>query len=109
MIRIIHFSDFHFNKQNLENWNFFVKDSLIAELQRINDEQHIDLFFLTGDLIDKGGASYSTIDEAFNEFKKNIIDPILASTGLSIDRFLIIPGNHDLNGKNGQIDHPIAN
>jgi predicted MPP superfamily phosphohydrolase len=99
MIRILHFSDFHFNKQNLEHWNYFVKDSLIAELQRINDEQQIDLFFLTGDLVDKGGAGFPTIDEAFNEFKKNILDPILTTTRLPIDRFLIIPGNHDLNKK----------
>jgi DNA repair exonuclease SbcCD nuclease subunit len=99
MIRIIHFSDFHFNKQNLDHWNYFVKDSLIEELQRIHEEQHIDLIFLTGDLIDKGGASFSTIDEAFIEFRKNIIEPILSSIGLPIERFLIIPGNHDLNKK----------
>ena len=99
MIRIIHFSDFHLNKQNLEHWNYFVKDSIIKELKRIHEELNIDLVFLTGDLIDKGGAGFSTINEAFVLFKKNIIDPILSSIDLPIERFLIIPGNHDLNKK----------
>ena len=97
MIRIIHFSDFHLNKRNLENWNYFIKESLLAELKTIHDEHPIDLIFLTGDLIDKGGISFSTIKEAFSEFKTNIITPILTTLNLPIERFLIIPGNHDLN------------
>lgn len=96
MIKIIHFSDFHLNKKNLEHWNFFIKESLLTELKAIHDRQPIDLIFLTGDLIDKGGQGFATISEAFAEFKTNIITPILATLNLPVERFLIIPGNHDL-------------
>lgn len=99
MLRIIHFSDFHLNKKNLEDWNYFIKDSLLNELTRVQGEAPIDLIFLTGDLVDKGGKDFESIDEAFEEFQKNIIVPILSRVQLPIERFLIIPGNHDLDQK----------
>jgi len=97
MIRIIHFSDFHLNKKNLADWNYFIKDSLLNELKRIHEDAPIDMIFLTGDLIDKGGANFESIEIAFSEFQDNIITPIISALGLPIERFLIIPGNHDLN------------
>lgn len=99
MIRIIHFSDFHLNKRNLEDWNYFIKEALINELKEIHKESPIDLLFLTGDLIDKGGDNFESIKEAFQEFQKHIIAPITTSLDLPIERFLIVPGNHDLNQK----------
>ena len=102
MIRIIHFSDFHFNKKNFIDWNYFIKDALLKELKLINNENSIDLILLTGDLIDKGGESFTSIEEAFNEFKLHVINPIIESVNLPIERFLIIPGNHDLNQKSEQ-------
>ncbi len=99
MIRIIHFSDFHLNKKNLDDWNYFIKESLLNELKRIHRDAPIDMIFLTGDLIDRGGDSFDSIDAAFAEFKEHIIKPIISTLGLPIERFLIIPGNHDLNSK----------
>lgn len=99
MIRIIHLSDFHLNKKNLEDWNYFIRDSFLDELKKINQEALIDLLVLTGDLIDKGGMSFGSIEEAFLEFNRQIISPILSSLNLPINRFLIIPGNHDLSQK----------
>ena len=93
MIRIIHFSDFHLNRKNLEDWNYFIQESLLNELSRIHKEATIDLIVLTGDLIDKGGKDFTNISEAFREFHKNIITPIINSLSLPIERFLIIPGN----------------
>lgn len=99
MIRIIHFSDFHLNKKNLDDWNYFIKDSILNELKRIHGESPIDLILLTGDLIDRGGDNFESIDKAFEEFNANIISPILSTLSLPVERFLIIPGNHDLNQK----------
>ena len=96
MIRIIHFSDFHLNTRNLDDWNYFIKESLLNELKRIHAELPVDLIFLTGDLIDQGGSSFENIDKAFEVFRANIITPILSALGLSNEHFLIIPGNHDL-------------
>lgn len=99
MIRIIHFSDFHLNKKNLEDWNYFIKDSLLNELKRIHGESPIDMIFITGDLIDKGGDNFESIDKAFSEFQEQIIKPIITTLNIPIEHFLIIPGNHDLNQK----------
>jgi len=99
MLRILHFSDFHLNKKNLEDWNYFIKKSLLDELKKIHEQEPIDLIVLTGDLIDKGGAVFGSIEKAFEAFRENIIEPITHTLGLSIERFLIIPGNHDLNQK----------
>jgi predicted MPP superfamily phosphohydrolase len=83
----------------LDDWNFFIKDSILKELQEINSETPIDLVLLTGDLIDKGGAEFKTAKEAFVKFKDNVILPITSTLNLPIERFLIIPGNHDLDQK----------
>jgi len=96
MLRIIHFSDFHLNKKALEDWNYFLKNSLLKELKAVNEEKSIDLILLTGDLIDKGGKSFNSIKEAFRLFKENIIDPIIIDLNFPIERFLVVPGNHDL-------------
>lgn len=103
MLRAIHFSDFHLNKSNLDDWKHFIKDSLMQELNALHREQTIDLIFLTGDLIDKGGASFKSIEEAFQVFRKEIIEPITSALDLPIERFLIIPGNHDIN-KNAETE-----
>jgi predicted MPP superfamily phosphohydrolase len=99
MLRILHLSDFHLNKKNLEDWNYFVKDSFLSDLKRIDSEAKIDLVLFTGDLIDKGGNDFESIEKAFQEFRLNAIEPIINCLNLSIERFLIIPGNHDLDIK----------
>jgi predicted phosphodiesterase/GTPase SAR1 family protein len=96
MLRILHFSDFHLNKKNLDDWNYFIKKALLDELKKTHEQEPIDLIFLTGDLIDKGGIAFGSIEKAFEEFRGSIIEPIIQTLGLSIEHFLIIPGNHDL-------------
>jgi predicted MPP superfamily phosphohydrolase len=96
MLRAIHFSDFHLNKSNLGDWNYFIKDCLLQELEKINQEQTIDLILLTGDLIDRGGSDFKSISEAFQEFQRNVIVPINTALNFPIERFLVIPGNHDI-------------
>jgi len=95
-MRIIHFSDFHLNKKNLDDWNYFIKEALLSELKEINDSESIDLIVLTGDLVDKGGQGFGSIEEAFTQFHKQIIVPIITKLNIPIERFLIIPGNHDI-------------
>ena len=47
-------------------------------------------------MIDKGGKDYKDATEAFNLFKEEVINPILNELQIPINRFLIIPGNHDI-------------
>lgn len=96
MIRIIHLSDFHMNKQSLEDWNNFIKDAL-TRLANERGKDYEDCFIVcTGDLIDKGGQEYGGAAPAFEDFKKQVIEPILKATGLGKDHFIIVPGNHDI-------------
>jgi len=96
MVRIIHLSDFHLNKQNLKDWNSYLKPAMINLL--INNEINFtDTYIVcTGDLIDKGGFDNLNINEAFAEFKQFVMDPLCESLSLPINRFLIVPGNHDI-------------
>lgn len=74
-------------------------DTLLMYLNRsmdeIQEDRGIDLVVFTGDLIDKGGASFGNINTAFKKFEEVVITPILEKLKLSKDRFVFIPGNHD--------------
>lgn len=93
MLRILHLSDLHLVKDNP------TMDTLLMYLNRTMDEIQkdggIDLVIFTGDLIDRGGASFGDINTAFKKFEEVVITPILEKLRLSKDRFVFIPGNHD--------------
>ena len=93
MLRILHLSDLHLVKEHP------AMDTLLMYLNRsmdeIQEDRGIDLVVFTGDLIDKGGASFGDINTAFKKFEEVVITPILKKLKLSKDRFVFIPGNHD--------------
>ena len=96
MIKIIHLSDFHLNKQSIADWNSYILDALSALLNKEKGASENTFVVCTGDLVDKGGADYSDITTAFNIFKEQVIESILNHTHLPKDHFIIIPGNHDI-------------
>ena len=93
MLRILHLSDLHLVIEHP------AMDALLMYLNRSMDEIQkdggLDLVIFTGDLIDKGGASFGDINTAFKKFEEVVIIPILEKLRLSKDRFVFIPGNHD--------------
>ena len=104
MIRILHLTDFHLNIRTLKDWNDFYKKAFFEKLDKLQKEKIIDLVAFTGDLIDKGGIDFkvkgdtdSPATKGFGIFRKEIIIPILEKLNLNIDRFIICPGNHDIN------------
>lgn len=102
MLRILHLTDFHLNEKTLKDWNDFYKDAFFSKLNELSSEKAIDFICFTGDLIDKGGKDFPSKTNngplnALNEFKRNIINPILEELNLDISRFIICPGNHDIN------------
>ena len=99
MIRIFHSSDFHLNKENLSDWKIYIKKDLIRLINEHQQDGVQPIIVCTGDLIDKGSDSDWGIEETFNKFKEEVILPIIKATKLSIDRFVIIPGNHDIDRK----------
>ena len=97
MIRILHLTDFHLDNRTLKDWNNFYKNALFKKLTELHLENPIDFIVFTGDLIDKGGNDFKGATNAFEVFKINVILPVLELLKLEISRFIITPGNHDIN------------
>lgn len=93
-IRILHFSDFHLDGRYIKE----AKTSLHYMIDSIQKE-HIqpDLILFTGDMLNRGGSSFAgDIRAGFEEFKANVMDVMCAKLGLDLSRFIIVPGNHDV-------------
>lgn len=96
MIRILHLTDFHLNTKNLSDWNKHYKKALFDKFDELQSEKKIDLVLFTGDMIDRAGKDFGSTKKGFESFKENIILPILKKLDLDISRFIICPGNHDI-------------
>lgn len=97
-IRILHFSDLHLSgnadKQKKTDVRLgFLFDS-IKKLQE-SEGKKVDIVVFTGDLIDKGGMDYNTIEEAFQSFKKQVLTSLTEKVGIRPERIVFLPGNHD--------------
>ena len=97
MITIIHLSDFHMNNHTLYDWENYLKDSMLEViLDKMEDPSHT-IIVCTGDLIDKAGKDFGGVEQALDKFREKVIDVLIEKTGISLDHFIIIPGNHDIN------------
>ncbi|UOU97477.1 metallophosphoesterase [Chryseobacterium daecheongense] len=96
MIRILHLTDFHLNIKTLKDWNDYLKEAFFKKLAEIKKEKEIDLVLFTGDMIDQAGKDFGSVILGLQKFNENIIDPILGALDLDISRFIICPGNHDI-------------
>ena len=93
-IRIFHISDFHLNKKNLSDWNDYLKDAFI---RYINDNKTEENFIVcSGDMVDKGGVDFGGVKGGLERFKEAVINPIVSQTGIPVERFILSPGNHDI-------------
>lgn len=101
-MRIVHLSDIHLSEDNYTEFKNNYRDALIADLKYYNSNLPIDLIVITGDLVDKGGHSLFKINgfeefiSPYDIFTKVFIEPISIQLGISLDRFLFVPGNHDV-------------
>jgi hypothetical protein len=94
MIRILHISDLHLEKEELSNPKRNIIDALIEDIGNfINDNT---IFIFTGDLVDKGGIGFSDRDLAFNNFENLFITPILTKYETLKGKVFLVPGNHDI-------------
>ncbi|MBR5747452.1 MAG: metallophosphoesterase [Prevotella sp.] len=107
MIRVIHISDFHFDKSTQYDWEDYTKKSLI---ETINSQQPqcpmTDTFVIcSGDMINKAGSDYSGVMNALQKFNEKVIQPVLEGTGLPLDHFILLPGNHEVDRKADEDTH----
>lgn len=98
MIRVIHISDFHFDNTTLHDWEQYTKKALIETIKKQQPECPLaDTFVIcSGDMINKAGAEYGGVLNALKKFNEKVIQPILEEIGLSLDHFIILPGNHEV-------------
>ena len=101
MIRMIHISDFHLENSVLNDWENYTKKALI---ETINSQQPkcpvSDTFVIcSGDMINKAGVGYGGVLKTLQRFNEKVIQPVLDGTGLPLDHFILVPGNHEVDRK----------
>lgn len=94
-MRIVHLSDYHIDRSSA-NESQIITNKLIDVLEQINRESKIDVIIFSGDLINKGGASYETIARAFLAFEMILIDKLLKKLDMTRNQFFFTIGNHDI-------------
>lgn len=95
-MRIVHFSDCHFQPGYGIMRSQRLAEEFTSALEIINKEKPIDLIIFSGDMIDRGGKGFESMDLAFSNFKNLIIDKILKAINLPSERFVFVCGNHDV-------------
>ena len=96
-MRIIHFSDFHLDNDQIKRCNGLI-NRMIQALQQIHQEKAIDVIVFSGDLIDRAGYNFSEpkLMNGFEKFEKIVIKPITTALELPANRFIFTLGNHDV-------------
>lgn len=93
MIRIIHISDFHLEKEKPSLNQSEILKALILDIKQFINDEIIIIF--SGDLIDKSGLKFENKKERFKSFKNALLDKISHEYPSTTGRIFIVPGNHD--------------
>ncbi|WP_223564810.1 metallophosphoesterase family protein [Agrobacterium tumefaciens] len=91
-IVLLHLSDLHFSEDKAADQGIVIK-ALTDDILRNRLEADLtpDLVFFSGDLV-QAGEDRGVFDLAL----KNFIEPVLSAANVPIERFHIVPGNHDI-------------
>lgn len=95
-LNILHISDSHIQKKDIYEIEDIVQ-KMIDDISKVQEEKNIsiDLICFTGDLIQRGDMA---IDEEKQLLlaKDILVDPLLKALNLPSDRFIFVPGNHEV-------------
>lgn len=90
-ITFIHFSDLHWFKDWSKDQKI-VSTLVCEDIESLRAEgTHFDFAFFTGDLVQAGECQ-----DDFTSADREIVAPILSACGISRERYIICPGNHDI-------------
>ena len=93
---ILHVSDVHISASSIPIINELI-NKLIKDVQKVKSEYgiNINLICFVGALIERGDKAYE--DEKQIELaEKYFINPLLQQFDLSKDKFILVPGNHEI-------------
>lgn len=93
MLKIIHLSDLHLEEAKITNRDYFI-EKLIGDLKERVD--HDTILCITGDMIDKGGASFPKGTAPFEYFNEIFIKKLIREIPEIGNRIFFTPGNHDI-------------
>ncbi len=102
MIRIVHISDLHLSKDNLFEFQSNYMQCFLEDVKSMNADKQIDLVFITGDLVDKGGVSFIS-EDYFAILKKDVIEEIANAINIESHKIVIVAGNHDVHESQDKI------
>lgn len=89
-IRILHLSDLHFTKSTVPGTKV---QQLLQDLRREDEDfgpiETVEYLIISGDVTDKGG------DAGF-EKAREFVELLIEELGLSTERCIFVPGNHDV-------------
>lgn len=86
---ILHMSDIHFGKHHALKNQLQIEDLITAVLEKICAKSDVDVVVISGDLSSVGE------EREFN-LAKDFLHTVAETLKLSLDRFVIVPGNHDI-------------
>jgi|GEM_PF-805125 len=95
-LNILHISDAHIQKATKDEVSEIVK-KMIEDVQKVQKEQDIkiDLVCFTGDLIQRGDKAIED-EEQLKLAEEILVSPVLDELGLDKDKFIMVPGNHEV-------------
>lgn len=96
-LRILHISDIHYSNTNKDAFEGMVKAPFLEFIKEKNEEKQIDIICLTGDLINQGTGGFPSTEEAFSNFDKDFLSPLIDVLTIDKQSIFICPGNHDVN------------
>lgn len=97
-MRILHFSDFHLEKEGI-NQSKLLMDRMMEVVCHLNSERNFDLIIFSGDMIDKGAKSFNSSQEAYESFYEVVISRICHDLNIDETKFIAVPGNHEVSRK----------
>lgn len=97
-MRILHFSDFHLNGDQIAKAKAILGYMMDA-LKLVKQKQKVDLVLFSGDMLDQGGKGFKDLSVGFEKFHEIVITPLMKCLELPESRFIFTPGNHDIDRK----------
>lgn len=101
MLNVVHISDLHFTaadeglRSDYSRGAAKAISALVENLVRNGTIGPNPILALTGDIVQKGGASDSEVTD-FCAVNEQFVKPLIATLGIPNDRVFWVPGNHEL-------------